>query len=536
MKKLLFIILLLAIVLRFYSLGSIPRGFHVDEAAFGYNAYSILKTGKDEYGQRFPLVLRSFGDYKGALYSYITVPFIYLFGLNEWSVRAPSAVFGILFVLLTYLLTYQLSRSREIAVTAMGFAAISPLGILLSRVQSDPLVSVTILYLGVYCLLLWIEHHRFSYFICFFCSVILSFFTNTVTRVFVLPFMVLMGCSFWRDINIRMRVLYICTFVCIGIIIFGLVLTPAGSRFRQISVFGTQNVQLPLEEEIREDGMQAQPIIVARLFHNKVSDYSKFLLHNYSEYMSFNFLFVQAVQPLREQIPDMGVLLLAELPFLLIGIYTAIKQKLRYGLISLLWFLLVPAVLSFASDETPNIHRFFLALIPIHILVSVGVVTVYRLVSKQYRNVVVGLIILILLINEVYFLHQLFVHQPVHDPVFRSQDYTLLAKSMGRLHNSYDVVVSPKILEHLLFYWEFDPARYQQMGSPRDDDNSWFGNILFTGDECPSELLNPSIKLVQNKRVLYIDKAQCQVSENDKIVETVRYANTLEAYRLVEKL
>lgn len=45
-------IFLFAFVLRVFMLGHIPWGFQWDEASYAYNAYSILKTGKDEWGFR----------------------------------------------------------------------------------------------------------------------------------------------------------------------------------------------------------------------------------------------------------------------------------------------------------------------------------------------------------------------------------------------------------------------------------------------------------------------------------------------------
>ena len=65
---LLFLIIFLATVLRFWQLGSVPLSPDWDEVSLGYNAYSIFHTGHDEYGKFFPIVLQSFGDYKPALY------------------------------------------------------------------------------------------------------------------------------------------------------------------------------------------------------------------------------------------------------------------------------------------------------------------------------------------------------------------------------------------------------------------------------------------------------------------------------------
>lgn len=47
---LLIFIIVLSGVLRLYKLSDIPVGLYADEASIGYNAYSILKTGRDEHG------------------------------------------------------------------------------------------------------------------------------------------------------------------------------------------------------------------------------------------------------------------------------------------------------------------------------------------------------------------------------------------------------------------------------------------------------------------------------------------------------
>src|SRR3989344_2866260 len=92
-------IVTLAAVLRFYQLGKNPPGLNLDEVAIGYNAYSILKTGMDEYGQKFPVAFRSHDDYKAPLYIYLTSVSVAMFGLNEFGVRFWSALAGTLSVL-----------------------------------------------------------------------------------------------------------------------------------------------------------------------------------------------------------------------------------------------------------------------------------------------------------------------------------------------------------------------------------------------------------------------------------------------------
>ena len=103
---LLLIIIALGFGLRVFLVEKRPLGFTWDEAALGYNAYSLLKTGRDEYGKILPIVLKSFGDYKPGLYAYFTVPNVAILGLNEFATRLPSAIFGTLTILVVYLLTF----------------------------------------------------------------------------------------------------------------------------------------------------------------------------------------------------------------------------------------------------------------------------------------------------------------------------------------------------------------------------------------------------------------------------------------------
>src|SRR3989344_292895 len=141
-------ILFIAAILRFWNLGVNPPGLFVDEVSNGYNAYSIIKTGRDEYGNFMPLTFKAFGDYNLALSVYILVPSIAVFGLNEFAVRFPSALLGTLTVLLTYFLTKQLFKSgssfiahhssqKNVALVAAFFLAISPWHLQFSRYDHE---------------------------------------------------------------------------------------------------------------------------------------------------------------------------------------------------------------------------------------------------------------------------------------------------------------------------------------------------------------------------------------------------------------
>ena len=144
-------ILLLAAVLRLWNLGSIPPHLTPDEAALGYNAYSILKTGRDEHGQLLPIIFKSFGDYKPGLYVYLTAPFVAVFGLSEFAVRLPSALAGIFAVWFIYLIIKKLFTDHQSLATIAAFLlAISPWHIHFSRGAWEINVSLTLTLAGVY--------------------------------------------------------------------------------------------------------------------------------------------------------------------------------------------------------------------------------------------------------------------------------------------------------------------------------------------------------------------------------------------------
>src|SRR3989338_856566 len=132
-KLLLVGMVVLAGCLRFYRLSTIPVSLYWDEAASAYNAYSLAKTGKDEFGVKLQFLFRSFDDYKMPANIYLTALAVKIFGLNEFSARFTSALAGTLTVLATFFLVKQIFSSYQglfsvnlIAFLSTLFLAISP--------------------------------------------------------------------------------------------------------------------------------------------------------------------------------------------------------------------------------------------------------------------------------------------------------------------------------------------------------------------------------------------------------------------------
>lgn len=144
----LIVAILLGIVTHFYLLGKAPAGINADEASEGYSAYSLLKTGKDEYGKSFPILFRSTEDFKTPVYTYMIVPLIPVFGLNPFTVRLPAAFFAVLTIPVLYFLIQELLPEKEhkiyylLAPLAALTLAISPWHILFGRTAYECCVAL----------------------------------------------------------------------------------------------------------------------------------------------------------------------------------------------------------------------------------------------------------------------------------------------------------------------------------------------------------------------------------------------------------
>src|SRR5258706_3244867 len=159
MKCMIFIILIIIwivglLLTRLVGLEKSPISVGFDEASLGYNAYSLLLTGKDEYGTSYPLSLRSFNDFKPALYSYLDIPFIHFFGLNQTTVRTPSAIFGTLSLVFLLLIFMKLSkRSTLVCVIILTIISFFPWRLHFSRVAFEANISMAFFTGVIWCLL-----------------------------------------------------------------------------------------------------------------------------------------------------------------------------------------------------------------------------------------------------------------------------------------------------------------------------------------------------------------------------------------------
>ena len=95
-------ILITGLFFRTFQLGENPSGLFCDEASIGFDAYSLLSTGHDQWGVKWPLFFKAFGEYKSPVMTYSAIPFVAIFGLNDFSIRLASVFWGMIGIYALY--------------------------------------------------------------------------------------------------------------------------------------------------------------------------------------------------------------------------------------------------------------------------------------------------------------------------------------------------------------------------------------------------------------------------------------------------
>jgi len=469
-NKLFFILIfLISILLRFYQLGANPPSLDWDEASLGYNAYHLLKTGTDEYGERWPLAIRSFDDYKPPVYVYLTIPTVAIFGLTEIAVRLPSAILGVLTVVVTFFLVKELFGREDLALLSMFFLAISPWHIQFSRIAFEANIGLFWFVSGVWLFLKGTKNG--SFLILSAISFSLSLYSYHSSRLVIPLLLVGLAWHFRRQLWQKRQYCFL-AFLTGALIIFPLIklfFSGAGqARFSSVSVFSSSGLLDRSIREIEQDMERGSPF--GFLIHNRRIIYTLSALKGYMDHWNFDFLFLRGDGPGRHHAVDMGMLYLWDFPFLLAGIYWLLKEKGKSAFPLFWWFLVAP-VASAISTGTPHAVRALLYLPTFQVFTAYGVLRAVRVASKEklWRKVFLPLISTLLLINGFYYLHQYYVHTPIEYAKDWLYGYKQMVQVVSREKENYDKIVVTKFYDqpyvYFLFYEQLDPFQYKNSGN-----------------------------------------------------------------------
>ena len=480
-------VVILAAVLRFYQLGYSPPSLYWEEAALGYDAYSILKTGKDFHGNPWPLTaFESFGDWKPSLYFYTTVPSVAIFGLTPLAVRFPSALFGTLTVLLVYFLV----KDKRVGLAAAALLAISPWHLQLSRAGFEANLGLFLVVLGWF----WSP------------ALALSMYAYHANRLLApLLFLVLAASG-------RIKKVWLNSFVFL-VLALPLVLqfnSPViRQRFSETSALSSLTPIIRSNELIAVDGNTWW----ARVLHHRFWHYKDIIVDHYLDHFNFNFLFLTGDANPRHSIQVVGGLFLIQLPLILFG--------LRRHWPLLTWLLLapIPAALTVA---TPHALRSLAMLIPLTIFSAYGLMKL----PKKY-------LALISFILAFEFSRYLVSYYKTYPKIYSSQWQYGYAQMLGVVKERQDqyqqIFITRELGRPSMYYWFYmqtDPRQVQAVNDQvKKDQGEYleFGKIRF--GPAPAQLPANSLVVLGPSDALQ-DKA--------KLIEEIYDLSGKLAFRIYE--
>ena len=352
------------IAVRVYSFGTNPSGLNADEASIGYDAYAVMNYGIDRNGIHNPVQFVAWGSGQNALYGYLSMPFIGLFGLSPFSIRLVNLVLGIVSLFVFYALVKKTTK-KEIALAAFFLLAVNPWHIMLSRWALESNIFPAVFMLAVYFLALSPEK-RYCLPLSFFVFGVslyaygISYFFVPVFLLLALPYMLCHKKIRPANLGLSLAALAITSLPAILFVI--------------VNYFGLDTIVTPFLSIPRLTGV-AQFMTQSSIFN---TDFIQNAAHNFVFFLRY---FVTQEDVIWNVLPKYGFMYLFSLPFALLGLIRLIGHLLEPGrfkrsYIFLAWFS-ASVLLTFTLEICTN--RINIIFFPLIFLVSLGI---YRFVNR----------------------------------------------------------------------------------------------------------------------------------------------------------
>lgn len=372
------LIVVVASFLRLYKLAEIPPSLNWDETAAGYNAYTIANWGADEYGRRFPITFRSFGDDKHPVHIYITSLFVKVFGLNEFTTRFSSALFGILTVVAIYFLVKKMFNSELAGVLSALFLAISPYHLQLSRGLWEANFALAFYVFGLMFFYTFLDKRKWMLPVSILCFG-LSFFSYHSSKVLVPPTLILLTILYFKNITANKKVL-----IASGLVLLIFV----GLTIKDPKILGFARV-----EQNKFQDVDIQKTLIYQKTKNEILGKAEIVFDSYKTYFYPKYLFVSGDINPRNSVNAFGQFYKIDAVLIFVGIISLILLRSKESLIITLWLFLAPLPGALTGGPQNAIRACFMLGVAI-ILSAFGAAKIITLIKKKVWYV--GLSILIL--------------------------------------------------------------------------------------------------------------------------------------------
>lgn len=481
------IISLGAAFLRLYHLTQAPPSLYWEEAALGYDAYSILQTGHDHHGHPFPIVaFESFGDWKPALYFYAIIPFIKLVGLNAWAVRLPAALSGISIVLgvgvLARLFTKKAAVRDRNQLIAMTITAISPWAIQFSRAGWEVNLATALIVWGVVLFLQAFSRQQKTWLWLLSSAVllVLSMYTYHAARI-IAPLLGLYLAGWWLKEKGLQQLKLLVPAAIVAILILTPFLLSLGSkttnqRFAETSIFSDLSV-IERSNALKD---RAHNSLISRVFYHRYVLFSREMLINALSHFHPNFLFMTGDANPRHSIQFMGQLYHVEAILLLLGLVFVLFNWQPAFLLLFVW-LIVGLLPASVTKATPHALRILPTLPVFMLLITFGINQLLETSLPKYlKKIIVSLLIVTYLVEFTLFWR---FYMNVYPKLYATewqygyQQMVTALKSAQEHNPDLPVYVTREQGRPAMYYWFYtqtDPRLVQEQEATAKKDQGEF--------------------------------------------------------------
>lgn len=541
-------------ILRFMKISNFPPSVNWDEISHGYNAYSILKTGSDEWG-KLPIVnFKAYGDYPLPLNLYLTIPSISVFGLNEFSIRFPHMLLGFITIFSCFFLCFGITRRKDISILTSFLIAIGPWYFFPSRIVLQSNLSVFLLTTAM---ALFVNRKKRSFLLPLsFLLMFLTLFSYHSTRIFS-P-LLLIGLIFiykkeFLKLLKQKKIVGIISLIIVTafFIVIPIIFLNPYSRARTKWVFVVNEGAINKIIEQRQNSKYSN--LVTRVLYNRPLYFVKEFSINYFEYFSPKFLFFKGGTQYQFSLQNNGLLYLVNLPFFYLGLVllfkNALRKKEKIWKLLLFWLLIAPIPAAITSEKFAVLRSTTMLPIP-EILTGIGFYWVYDLIkNKKLKYVLLAIYLLILSIS---FKNYYFKLSNVYSYNYSSSwqyGYKEVVDFVKENYSKYDKVIITKKYgeahEFFLFFWPWDPRKYKSdINLIRFDQSNWswvdrFDKFYFVNDWDIPESGNSFI-LESKSEVGCINVRCLLITESQKYpvgwkkIKSYNFLNGKEAFELYE--
>ncbi len=459
-KRLLLLALITVFVgglLRLVALNKVPLDLSNDEISIAYDAYSVARTGRDEHNHFLPISFQSHNTYKAPLYAYILAPLTLFLTNTAQTARLPSAIAGILTILVVSKIAYILTKNKYITLFSLLFMALSPWHIYTSRMALEANLALLFLSASILGLLKTIENADWKWGTVGVVSGVMSMYGYHTEWALFPMIMLGVGLVIWSK---NKRKVYLFMVILALVLAFPLI----HDFISELGTHARANTEMIWDHPTIAEVLKNSTFSLV----TKIEVLGNAIINNYFDYLSLSYLFFNGLSLFASNVFNPGLFLAPLLPMFIVGMFKINNYvEKKYVRFFWFWFMASPLIPALTLGGT-NMVRNLVSVVPYTILVAVGTVFFWKSPIIKDWGRIVWVILMVIYFGSFGITY--YYHLPIHDGVGVQEGYRQISVWIQNNYQKYhEIVVDPRFGEanqlqgvphlYLAYFTHLDPKK-----------------------------------------------------------------------------